>query len=52
MPQMAPMSWLIMYMLFTFMFILLIIFNYFTFLYLPNKKNYTILNKKKMNWKW
>nr|QGA70744.1 ATP synthase F0 subunit 8 [Eucryptorrhynchus scrobiculatus] len=52
MPQMAPMSWLTMYMLFTFMLILLIILNYFTFLYLPNKKNFTISNNKNMNWKW
>nr|QAT19786.1 ATP synthase F0 subunit 8 [Curculio sp. SZ-2019]QGA70764.1 ATP synthase F0 subunit 8 [Eucryptorrhynchus scrobiculatus]QGA70765.1 ATP synthase F0 subunit 8 [Eucryptorrhynchus scrobiculatus] len=52
MPQMAPMSWLSMYILFIFMFLLMIILNYFTFLYYPNNKKLNKSFKKKMNWKW
>nr|BCT02347.1 ATP synthase F0 subunit 8 [Euscepes postfasciatus]BCT02350.1 ATP synthase F0 subunit 8 [Euscepes postfasciatus]BCT02353.1 ATP synthase F0 subunit 8 [Euscepes postfasciatus]BCT02356.1 ATP synthase F0 subunit 8 [Euscepes postfasciatus]BCT02359.1 ATP synthase F0 subunit 8 [Euscepes postfasciatus] len=51
MPQMAPMSWMSLYLSFCFLFILLYIYNYFLFIYKPTK----ILIKKsrnQVNWKW
>nr|YP_010951005.1 ATP synthase F0 subunit 8 [Thienemanniella xena]WML69346.1 ATP synthase F0 subunit 8 [Thienemanniella xena] len=60
MPQMAPISWLILFFLFTFTFFLFNIMNYFNKLFMnlnktlksnnDNKKNYSINNYS--NWKW
>nr|AEP27489.1 ATP synthase F0 subunit 8 [Sitona lineatus] len=50
MPQMAPISWLILYFIFILMFFMFIILNYFSFMYTPKimmKKNEITLN-----WKW
>nr|ALO71189.1 ATP synthase F0 subunit 8 [Tasgius compressus] len=51
MPQMAPMNWLTLFMMFTTIFLMYNCMNYFSFYY-KNKMNN--LNKKntKINWKW
>nr|YP_006576020.1 ATP synthase F0 subunit 8 [Sphenophorus sp. BYU-CO246]ACZ58547.1 ATP synthase F0 subunit 8 [Sphenophorus sp. BYU-CO246] len=51
MPQMSPLNWMSLYILFIFVFLIFNIINYFLFLYSPNQnKNF----KKKIlfNWKW
>nr|QRV62513.1 ATP synthase F0 subunit 8 [Hydroporus puberulus] len=52
MPQMAPMNWLILYMIVSMTFIMFNFLNYYLFLI---NKNNNILNKimkKSLNWKW
>nr|AXS65463.1 ATP synthase F0 subunit 8 [Cucujoidea sp. 39 KM-2017] len=51
MPQMAPLSWLTLYMFFTMIFFMFNIMNYYSFMY--STKSFQ-MNKKKMtyNWKW
>nr|ALO70711.1 ATP synthase F0 subunit 8 [Metopsia clypeata] len=53
MPQMAPMSWLTLFIFFTMIFFMFNMINYFSFLY---NKPQTIINKKSiktlLNWKW
>nr|YP_010947528.1 ATP synthase F0 subunit 8 [Hesperus amabilis]WGO76431.1 ATP synthase F0 subunit 8 [Hesperus amabilis] len=51
MPQMAPMNWLILFFMFTMIFLLFNCLNYFIFKYPVKSKS---LNKKssKINWKW
>nr|UWM92602.1 ATP synthase F0 subunit 8 [Creophilus maxillosus] len=51
MPQMAPMNWLILFIMFTMIFIMFNCINYFSFNYQPKSSE---LNKisKKINWKW
>nr|ARH54999.1 ATP synthase F0 subunit 8 [Dorytomus tortrix] len=51
MPQMAPLSWLSLYIFFTILFIMFVILNYFMFLY-PPKTFSTKKTTKKINWKW
>nr|YP_009442023.1 ATP synthase F0 subunit 8 [Cyclorhipidion bodoanus]AOY40244.1 ATP synthase F0 subunit 8 [Cyclorhipidion bodoanus] len=51
MPQMAPISWMSLYMYFTILFMLTCMMNYFMVKYLP--KTQTIKMKKNINfWKW
>nr|AXS65302.1 ATP synthase F0 subunit 8 [Eurysternus sp. KM-2017] len=50
MPQMAPINWLSLYMLFCLIFILFNIMNYFMFNY--KTKNYSFKKSLKLNWKW
>nr|AOY39788.1 ATP synthase F0 subunit 8 [Hylastes ater] len=53
MPQMSPMSWLTLFFYFNFLFIIMMIINYYSFMYTPhylNSKIFTSINKK--NWKW
>nr|AXS65242.1 ATP synthase F0 subunit 8 [Curculionoidea sp. 17 KM-2017] len=51
MPQMSPLNWLSLYILFSLIFLMLIIFNYYMFIYTP--KFFSIKNKKlNINWKW
>nr|YP_009995470.1 ATP synthase F0 subunit 8 [Ochthebius scopuli]QNP09925.1 ATP synthase F0 subunit 8 [Ochthebius scopuli] len=52
MPQMAPMNWILLFMMFTIIFLMFNSMNYFSFKYNNNNKN--IFNKKmsKLNWKW
>nr|QVM79104.1 ATP synthase F0 subunit 8 [Oxypeltus quadrispinosus]QVM79117.1 ATP synthase F0 subunit 8 [Oxypeltus quadrispinosus] len=51
MPQMAPMSWMTLYMIFSLIFILYNLNNYFCFLY---KMKYQQMKKSNIhiNWKW
>nr|YP_010327170.1 ATP synthase F0 subunit 8 [Dryocoetes hectographus]UJG10831.1 ATP synthase F0 subunit 8 [Dryocoetes hectographus] len=51
MPQMAPISWITLYLFFSILFIVTIILNYFLFYYLPMYK--TTKNKNLfLSWKW
>nr|WDA93948.1 ATP synthase F0 subunit 8 [Phyllomyza sp.] len=53
MPQMAPINWLNLFMMFNVIFLLFNIMNYYSNIYLPSKSK--IINKNKMNsltWKW
>nr|WMQ52325.1 ATP synthase F0 subunit 8 [Ceutorhynchus albosuturalis] len=51
MPQMAPMNWMFLYMLFTIILMLLTINNYFFYMYKP-KTNLITKKTKMINWKW
>nr|AFQ62233.1 ATP synthase F0 subunit 8 [Nargus velox]ALO70737.1 ATP synthase F0 subunit 8 [Nargus velox] len=51
MPQMAPMNWLILFFLFTMIFMIFNSLNYFSFYY-QTKFFFNNLNFKKNNWKW
>nr|YP_010950979.1 ATP synthase F0 subunit 8 [Thienemanniella majuscula]WML69320.1 ATP synthase F0 subunit 8 [Thienemanniella majuscula] len=59
MPQMAPLSWLILFFLFTATFFLFNIMNYFNKMFINLNKNTKMNNKEmknlllnKNNWKW
>nr|UPX88678.1 ATP synthase F0 subunit 8 [Loricera pilicornis] len=53
MPQMAPMNWLLLYFLFSMIFLLFNFMNYYLFL-IYNKKNLmkTKFLIKNLTWKW
>nr|AML25989.1 ATP synthase F0 subunit 8 [Staphylinidae sp. BMNH 1274232] len=50
-PQMAPMNWLGLFIMFIAIFLLFNSINYFCFLY-PPKSSSMILKTHKINWKW
>nr|ARH54848.1 ATP synthase F0 subunit 8 [Agathidium nigripenne] len=52
MPQMAPMNWLILFILFTLTFLIFNSMNFFILKYTPNFNKKIIKNMKLMNWKW
>nr|AEP27727.1 ATP synthase F0 subunit 8 [Otiorhynchus rugosostriatus] len=51
MPQMAPINWLTLYILFSMIFLISVTFFYYLFLYKPKS---LMMSKKKsdLNWKW
>nr|AXS65041.1 ATP synthase F0 subunit 8 [Curculionoidea sp. 15 KM-2017] len=49
MPQMAPMSWTMIYSYFFILFIMILILNYFILIFNPQSKS---LNKKKLLIHW
>nr|YP_010363606.1 ATP synthase F0 subunit 8 [Trichogomphus mongol]UNZ12720.1 ATP synthase F0 subunit 8 [Trichogomphus mongol] len=51
MPQMAPLSWLMLFFMFVIIFFLFNIMNYFTFQY-PTSFKTKKSTIKKINWKW
>nr|ANJ70571.1 ATP synthase F0 subunit 8 [Nalassus laevioctostriatus] len=51
MPQMAPLSWLTLMILFALILILFNIMNYYSFSY-PIKQKKMLIKKSKINWKW
>nr|YP_009185830.1 ATP synthase F0 subunit 8 [Euryusa optabilis]ALO70561.1 ATP synthase F0 subunit 8 [Euryusa optabilis] len=51
MPQMAPMSWLNLFIMFTITFLIFNSLNYFSFLY-PPKSMKLMKMLTKNNWKW
>nr|YP_010166741.1 ATP synthase F0 subunit 8 [Porhydrus obliquesignatus]QRV62845.1 ATP synthase F0 subunit 8 [Porhydrus obliquesignatus] len=51
MPQMAPMNWLTLYMLFTMIFFMFNFMNFFIFM-MKNNYNNNKLFKKMLTWKW
>nr|YP_009971737.1 ATP synthase F0 subunit 8 [Platisus moerosus]QNG56447.1 ATP synthase F0 subunit 8 [Platisus moerosus] len=51
MPQMSPLSWLMLFFFFSIIFIMYNIFNYFSFIY-PIKISKTFKSKIQINWKW
>nr|QIH95767.1 ATP synthase F0 subunit 8 [Pseudolycoriella sp. XQM-2020] len=56
MPQMAPLNWLSLFFMFSLIFVMFNIMNYFSFNnnYKKNESNfYNInINNKMLNWKW
>nr|AOY40010.1 ATP synthase F0 subunit 8 [Scolytinae sp. BMNH 1040265]AOY40270.1 ATP synthase F0 subunit 8 [Curculionoidea sp. 2 KM-2015] len=56
MPQMAPMNWTSLYLFFTFLFLLMMVMNFYSFLYSPSQiKNMKLNNKNSLKyliWKW
>nr|AYN50413.1 ATP synthase F0 subunit 8 [Nanophyes sp. CG271] len=51
MPQMSPLNWLLLFMMFTIIYLLFNIINYFSNLKLPSPKQ-TYKTSIKFNWKW
>nr|YP_009271736.1 ATP synthase F0 subunit 8 [Osmoderma opicum]ANY27994.1 ATP synthase F0 subunit 8 [Osmoderma caeleste] len=51
MPQMSPLSWLILFIIFVWVLILFNVLNYYCFLY-PVKTYSTKPKTLKINWKW
>nr|AFQ62144.1 ATP synthase F0 subunit 8 [Promecognathus crassus] len=54
MPQMAPMSWLFLYFMFTIIFFMINFLNYYMYL-IKNSSNNKIMKKinfKNLIWKW
>nr|QNP09678.1 ATP synthase F0 subunit 8 [Ochthebius sp. IBE<ESP> AV177] len=52
MPQMAPMNWLMLFFMFTMIFMMFNSLNYFSFLYKSNKFINNLKLKTKFSWKW
>nr|QTT60870.1 ATP synthase F0 subunit 8 [Potthastia sp. XL1561] len=54
MPQMAPISWLILFLFFSITLILFNILNYYCFSYknVLSSENKNSLNLQSLNWKW
>nr|YP_010132032.1 ATP synthase F0 subunit 8 [Periscepsia handlirschi]QQD89766.1 ATP synthase F0 subunit 8 [Periscepsia handlirschi] len=54
MPQMAPISWLTLFILFSIIFMIFCIMNYYFFINLTPKSNLIIkiFKDKAFNWKW
>nr|YP_009689633.1 ATP synthase F0 subunit 8 [Mansonia amazonensis]QEE94336.1 ATP synthase F0 subunit 8 [Mansonia amazonensis] len=53
MPQMAPISWLLLFMIFTITMIIFNVKNYYCFFYNNNNISQSLNIKKiQMNWKW
>nr|YP_010385051.1 ATP synthase F0 subunit 8 [Tropidia scita]UPL65061.1 ATP synthase F0 subunit 8 [Tropidia scita] len=53
MPQMAPISWLSLFLLFSMIFILFNVMNYFIYLPpTPSFKSSDKISVNSMNWKW
>nr|YP_010631637.1 ATP synthase F0 subunit 8 [Propomacrus davidi]WBP61415.1 ATP synthase F0 subunit 8 [Propomacrus davidi] len=51
MPQMSPLSWLLLFTMFLTAFLIFNALNYFSFMY-PVKSKTTSAKKNKINWKW
>nr|UFR82815.1 ATP synthase F0 subunit 8 [Dicronorhina derbyana] len=51
MPQMAPLNWLVLFIIFCITFILFNVLNYYCFIY-PIKSISTKKMPKKISWKW
>uniref|UniRef100_A0AB39A6P1 ATP synthase complex subunit 8 n=1 Tax=Demicryptochironomus minus TaxID=3231393 RepID=A0AB39A6P1_9DIPT len=56
MPQMSPMSWTILFFMFTLLFLFFNIMNYFNFIPTfknnENKPTNLMINNNQMSWKW
>nr|QRW36296.1 ATP synthase F0 subunit 8 [Graptodytes varius] len=52
MPQMAPMNWIILYMMFSIIFILFNFMNFYIFMINKNSDKKKNIFKKILNWKW
>nr|AOY39984.1 ATP synthase F0 subunit 8 [Scolytinae sp. BMNH 1040174] len=51
MPQMAPISWVTLYIMFTLLFIMTCVMNYYIFLYKPKNVEKEKI-KSLYSWKW
>nr|QRV62653.1 ATP synthase F0 subunit 8 [Stictonectes samai] len=52
MPQMAPMNWLILYILFSIILIMFNLMNYYIFIIEMKTLKTSSFMKKMLNWKW
>nr|QJT42845.1 ATP synthase F0 subunit 8 [Agrilus mali] len=52
MPQMAPMSWLTLFIVFSITFFVFCVFNYYSSMHAPMQSLSKKLQTKKINWKW
>nr|AVN67690.1 ATP synthase F0 subunit 8 [Blatta orientalis] len=52
MPQMMPLSWLLLYVFFFIMFMLFNFMNYFSHIPMKSLMEKKMINIKIMNWKW
>nr|YP_009503513.1 ATP synthase F0 subunit 8 [Abroscelis anchoralis]AWX64121.1 ATP synthase F0 subunit 8 [Abroscelis anchoralis] len=52
MPQMAPMNWISLYILFSMMFIFVNFLNYYIFTIKTPYKKFSKYSHKIINWKW
>nr|YP_010702840.1 ATP synthase F0 subunit 8 [Agrilus adelphinus]WCO09267.1 ATP synthase F0 subunit 8 [Agrilus adelphinus] len=52
MPQMAPMSWLTLFTIFSITFTIFSVLNYYSLIYQPLIKKEQEKLIKKINWKW
>nr|YP_009689646.1 ATP synthase F0 subunit 8 [Psorophora saeva]QEE94375.1 ATP synthase F0 subunit 8 [Psorophora saeva] len=53
MPQMAPISWLTLFFIFSITLVIFNIKNYYCFFYNSNKLSQNLnIKQHKMNWKW
>nr|YP_009350510.1 ATP synthase F0 subunit 8 [Macrotermes falciger]AQP27234.1 ATP synthase F0 subunit 8 [Macrotermes falciger] len=52
MPQMMPMEWMMLYMMFLITFLMFNIMNYFNQSPNKQKSSKSIITSNKMNWKW
>nr|AXS65232.1 ATP synthase F0 subunit 8 [Curculionoidea sp. 18 KM-2017] len=51
MPQMAPLNWMSLYLFFILLYIMMMIMNYYIFLYFPSPMKIIKMNKN-YSWKW
>nr|AXS65983.1 ATP synthase F0 subunit 8 [Curculionoidea sp. 6 KM-2017]AXS65993.1 ATP synthase F0 subunit 8 [Curculionoidea sp. 5 KM-2017] len=51
MPQMSPLNWISLFLMFSSLFIILMMMNYYIFMYNPHSPQMK-KNKIKLNWKW
>nr|AOY39659.1 ATP synthase F0 subunit 8 [Scolytinae sp. BMNH 1040065] len=51
MPQMAPISWMSLYLFFSLLFFMSCILNFYIFMYIP-KTTSSKKNKTPFHWKW
>nr|QWQ55641.1 ATP synthase F0 subunit 8 [Diestrammena sp.] len=52
MPQMAPISWLLLFIMFSLSLIMFCSMNYFITMYSTPSQKKSAISKKSMNWKW
>nr|UOU84944.1 ATP synthase F0 subunit 8 [Platypalpus candicans] len=52
MPQMSPLNWLMLFIMFTIIFIMFCMLNYYSFLQQSHYQSQKTINKSSMNWKW
>nr|QWX95516.1 ATP synthase subunit 8 [Thasus sp. CMF 0292] len=52
MPQMAPLTWELMYVMFLMLFIMMNIMMFYTGLILPKPSSINQINTNQMIWKW
>nr|AVN67734.1 ATP synthase F0 subunit 8 [Eurycotis opaca] len=52
MPQMMPLSWSLLFMFFSTMFLLFNLINYFSYIPIKTLTEKKMINIKIMNWKW
>nr|YP_010610494.1 ATP synthase F0 subunit 8 [Agrilus discalis]WAP90834.1 ATP synthase F0 subunit 8 [Agrilus discalis] len=52
MPQMAPIQWLTLFLIFSFTFFIFSMLNYYSVIYPSMLKKEKSFSQKKINWKW